>query len=97
MSSEEARATIQNTESVDVNFLSPAATLKKAHERTQLKVSGLDELNKADKALLNKMTDLEIHLSESPVNSQNIDEALEMLNNCSQLNTFRLKIPKLEL
>ena len=54
-------------------------------------------LEKADKALLIKITDLEINLSESAVNSQNINEALAMLKNCPQLKAFRLKMHKLKL
>ena len=93
----EAKTKNQNTELVAVNRPPPAAALKMAHERTLLKVCNLDGLKRADKALLTKMTDLEIDLSEAAVNSQNIDEALAILKNCPQLNTLRLKMPELEL
>ena len=73
MNSEEAKATTQNIELVDINYPPPAAALKMACERTLFKVSGLDKLKNADKAFLTKMTDLEIDLSESVVNSQDID------------------------
>ena len=55
----------------------------------------MGELNRTDKVLLTKMTDLEIDLSESAVNSQNINEALATLKNCSQLKALRLKMPRL--
>ena len=89
--------TIRNTELVDVEYPPSNAALKMAYERTLLKVSDLDGLNKADKELLTKMIDLEIDLSNSNVNSQQIDEALATLKNCPQLIAFRLKMPKLEL
>ena len=43
------------------------------------------------------MTDLDIDLSESAVNSKNIDEALAVLKNRSQLITLKLKMPRLRL
>ena len=43
------------------------------------------------------MTDLEIDISESAVNSQNIDEAIAILSGCSQLKALALKMPKLSL
>ena len=36
-------------------------------------------------------------LSDADVDSQNIQEALEILKNCPQLKALRLKMPKLKL
>ena len=74
MSSEEAKSTTQNTELVDINRPPPAAALKTAYERTLLKVSSLDGLNKADEEDFDlEVTDLEIDLSDATVDSQSID------------------------
>ena len=97
MSSEEAKATTQNTELVDINCPLPNATLNIACERTKFTVSSLNELNKADKELLIKMTDLDVNLSNANVNSQDIDEALAMLESCPQLKVLKFKMPKIKL
>ena len=97
MSTEEAKATTKNAEPMDVEHSPSNAALKMAYERTSLRASCLDELKNAGGKLLTKMTDLEIDTSDSAVNSQNIQEALAMLENCSKLNTFKLKLPKLQL
>ena len=89
--------TTQNHEVVDVNCPPPAAALKMVYERIKLRIFNLDGLKKADKGILAKMTDLEIDLSDSNVDAQNIDEALAMLKNYAHLETFKLKMPKLEL
>ena len=97
MSSEGVMNTIQNTEPVDVNCPLPATALKMTYESTLLKVSNLNGLMNVDKALLTKMTDLDIDFSDADMNSQRIDEALAILKNCPKLNSFRLKMPQLVL
>ena len=94
MDKKEAEANIQNTQCVDINRPPPAAALKMTCERTLLKVSGLDELKRADEALLTKITDLEIDLTDADLNSQNIEEAPEILKNRPQLIALRLKMPE---
>ena len=89
--------TTQNTELVDVSYPPSDVALKASYERTSVKLSSLDELKKANKEILTKMTDLEIDLSDAGVNLQNIDEALAVLKRCSQLIALRLKMPKLTL
>ena len=95
MSSEETKATTQSTELMDVQYSPSTAVLKTAHQGTQLAVSDLEGLNSTDKELLAKTTDLEIDLSDAVVNAQNIEEALETLENCTQLNALKLKMPNI--
>ena len=94
MSNEEVKTTIGDSELVDVECSLPIAVLKTAHERTQLALSDLGALNAADKEILAKMTNLDIDLSDGIMNSQNIEEALATLKDCTQLKALRLKMPK---
>ena len=87
--------TIQNVEFMDVEYSPSNAALKMTYERTQLEVSDLDGLNGEDKELLTKMTDLDVDLSDADVDSEDIDEALAIVKNCSQLKALRLKMPKI--
>ena len=52
---------------------------------------------KLHKAILAKMTDLDVDLSDADVNLQNVDAALAMLKHCPQLKALRLKMPKLKI
>ena len=92
MINEEVKTTTRNSEIVDADRSPLTAALKTAHETTQLVVSDLGALKAVDKELLAKITDLEIDLSDAFVNSQNIEEALAALKNCTQLNALRLKM-----
>ena len=94
MSNEEVKTTTRNSELVDADRSQPTTALKMAHERIQLAVSDLGALKATEKQLLAKMTDLDIDLSDADVNSQNIKEALETLDDCTQLNALKLKMPK---
>ena len=93
MSTEEAKATTKNAELMDVEHSPSNAALKMAYERTSLRASSLDAMNEEDEELLTRMIDLDIDLTDADVDSENIDEALAIVKNCSQLNALRIKMP----